>query len=316
MLTTFRTAAAPPRERLDYWQETVSRTLVGVDCRLGTGQFDGRVSILEACGFTVSTLGAVGHSAERDRARVAHDDDFDMLFLQLRGDMQVEVGGERLAIRPGDFYYYRGAMPHMLSFPDRFEHVTIRLPRRHAIDRLRALNQLGSFRLPGDGPLGRVAAATLRGLVDVADGLEERAAGAAARAAADLFFAAVEQDAGLSAAGPLRTGHRALILRARAAAEARHADPDLRPADVAAVVGVTERHLNRVLAAAGTTLGGLIRGVRLAAADRALADPLQVRRTVTEIAFACGFTDSSAFSRAYRAAYGRTPRDRRPVSVL
>lgn len=48
-------------------------------------------------------------------------------------------------------------------------------------------------------------------------------------------------------------------------------------------------------------------------ARRELSDPLHASRSVSDIAFACGFNDAAHFSRSFRARFGCAPRVLRPA---
>jgi len=85
-------------------------------------------------------------------------------------------------------------------------------------------------------------------------------------------------------------------------------DPALGPASVAAHIGVSARSLARLFAINGHTIERSIWSQRLAAARAALADPQLQHRSITDIAFSCGFNDAAHFSRSFAAAYGVTPR--------
>lgn len=78
-------------------------------------------------------------------------------------------------------------------------------------------------------------------------------------------------------------------------------------ADVARRCGMGERTLQRKLRARGVTFRKLIDNVRRDAALVHLADD---HVSVSEVAFALGFSDPSAFHHAFRRWTGRCPRDR------
>ena len=82
---------------------------------------------------------------------------------------------------------------------------------------------------------------------------------------------------------------------------------NLTPARLAAELGISERHLFRVLTDTGQRFGPRLRQQRLAAAAADLADPLQAHRSVLDIAVAQGFVNQSHFSRAFRETYGCAP---------
>jgi AraC family transcriptional activator of tynA and feaB len=71
------------------------------------------------------------------------------------------------------------------------------------------------------------------------------------------------------------------------------------------------RYANDVLARAETSIGRLVQEKRLARCRKALEDPFQEHRTVSEIAYGWGFSDMTHFGRAFKKAYGMLPRDYR-----
>jgi AraC-like DNA-binding protein len=76
-----------------------------------------------------------------------------------------------------------------------------------------------------------------------------------------------------------------------AAIEARLTDPALDAGAVATAAGISVRYVNAVLAREGTSIVRLIQARRLARCRKALEDPLQSHRTLSEIAYGWGFSD-------------------------
>jgi AraC-like DNA-binding protein len=86
-------------------------------------------------------------------------------------------------------------------------------------------------------------------------------------------------------------------------------DADLSVEDVARSVGLSPGHLQQLFrSAAGLTVADAIRDRRLANCRKALADPSLGNQSITDIAFRWGFSESSSFSRAFRRAFGISPR--------
>jgi AraC-like DNA-binding protein len=73
---------------------------------------------------------------------------------------------------------------------------------------------------------------------------------------------------------------------------------------VAARLNVSLRTLHRALAAEGTSYRRLLDQVRLDIAERHLRDD---RMSVAEVAFLAGFSEISAFHRAFKRWTGQTP---------
>ncbi|WP_428265037.1 AraC family transcriptional regulator [Haliangium sp.] len=93
--------------------------------------------------------------------------------------------------------------------------------------------------------------------------------------------------------------------RALDVVEARLPDGPPRLVDVAEELGVSEGALRRRLRDEGTTFTQLVDDLRRRRAEEMVADPAL---SLAEIAFLLGFSESSAFYRAFRRWTGHTPR--------
>jgi AraC-like DNA-binding protein len=89
------------------------------------------------------------------------------------------------------------------------------------------------------------------------------------------------------------------------------ADPDLNPETVARAIGVSTRQLHRMFAGREMTVMQTIRLRRLEGARREILSSLNRDRSLREIARNWGFLDVDVFSRAFRQAYGTSPREYR-----
>jgi len=98
------------------------------------------------------------------------------------------------------------------------------------------------------------------------------------------------------------TGRSAFLDRARRAATTNLTTPSL--AAIGRTLGISARTLRRHLEQEGTTLRALVDDVRRERADQLLAAGTSAK----EVAFALGFSEPSAFSRAYKRWTGRAPK--------
>lgn len=85
--------------------------------------------------------------------------------------------------------------------------------------------------------------------------------------------------------------------------------PELSPAHVARELSISPRQLHILFEPSGMSFARTLTGLRLERVRRLLRD--RPERTVTEIAYACGFDSLATFYRAFRASYGMTPMDTR-----
>lgn len=97
---------------------------------------------------------------------------------------------------------------------------------------------------------------------------------------------------------------------------ARLGSPELNLESAAKAFGLSPRSIQILFTVEGTTFTGFVLRERLALAHRRLSMPLLAQRTVSEIAFSCGFGDLSYFNRSFRKMYGETPSDVRHRSVF
>jgi AraC-like DNA-binding protein len=99
----------------------------------------------------------------------------------------------------------------------------------------------------------------------------------------------------------------ARLAAARAHMAAHFADPGYDVATCARHLGVSVRSLQGLLESDGTRFGDELRCLRLDHARALLADPANIGLRVTDIAFDCGFSDISHFTRQFRARFGDSP---------
>jgi AraC-like DNA-binding protein len=100
-----------------------------------------------------------------------------------------------------------------------------------------------------------------------------------------------------------------LLTRIRTYVGQHLADPDLRPATIAAAHNVSLRYLYKVCADAEFSLEQWIIAERLRGAREELARPASGHQSIAVIANRWGFSDPTHFGRRFRAAYGLAPRD-------
>lgn len=122
-----------------------------------------------------------------------------------------------------------------------------------------------------------------------------------------LFAHLLEAGDGL----PPETHRRTLTLRIQAFIREHLHDPHLTPATIAATHHISTSYLHRLFRDEDATVAAWIRRLRLEAARRDLTDPALHALPIHSIATRWGFPRATDFSRAYRAAYGTTPKDYR-----
>ena len=269
-----------------------------------------------ACGWAWLVTRALFDPAERDArwARVIG------LVLALSGALSVLAPERGLIWRVADnTYALSGSTALLLTFVEPFHRYTRDLPRAEkrfrfafvAIYALLVAVSVMGLRAVGEGPDAAVrdnlakSACALTGLVALMVALRfRRGHPLAARVVTAARRAPTEDDARL-----------AERLRQLLIDEAVDSRPELKIGDVAARLGEPEHRVSQCIS---TTLGFAnfnrwINHHRIARAKRMLALPDE-RRSILEIAFACGFASLGPFNRAFRDEVGTTPRAYRTAS--
>lgn len=104
---------------------------------------------------------------------------------------------------------------------------------------------------------------------------------------------------------------QARLARVKRAIALRLAQPDLSPAKLAAVLGMSSRNLHLLFRESGETCSEYVMRCRMVACRTALIDPAQAKRAVTDVAFAVGFNNLTSFYRAFRNTFKMTPLEMR-----
>ncbi|MEV7135895.1 helix-turn-helix domain-containing protein [Arthrobacter sp. NPDC093128] len=283
----------------DEWEDAVSRSFVPLRVSQLSKCFVGHISRQQLdSNYGLSRVKCEGSVLNRTPDQANGDSAQSVLFVtHLRGQARVSQNGRLAAQKPGHSVLYLTDRPYELDFPTAIDEVVLQVPAAALSTRRRRLDELAArsfeptmpFRLlqtyimqlsiEGTGRdsagLGRVAAE----LLDVALGSVD---GTYVNASGDATYASVKQ-----------------FVREHAC------DANLDPSTVAAAFHISLRQLYNLFTEAGQSPAEMIRQRRLDLAQGMLVnDP---KRPVATIAYECGFTDSSTFTRAFRANTGQTP---------
>ncbi|MBZ5719841.1 MAG: transcriptional regulator FeaR [Acidobacteriia bacterium] len=307
MSQPFSTGQLSPSDRIDAWQWK-ARQICG-DCRmhfpknlLFHGSIDSRkIGGLEWTRFSSSAISFMKTPPETARS----ENRCCIVITQLRGVRRYSQDGAAVILQPGDSTLIDSGHPWSSDCPGECTRLYLRVPRWMMENRLRMSEIPVARRIPGKAGLGATLFHLTTSLYDEAELLKPEEGGAVLEGYFEILSACIgrlREDRGI--------GHEGteLCLRIQTFIEAHLAEPSLGPAEIASAAGISVRHLHRLFSLKGHTVGGWIRGRRLQQCRSDLADPRLRERSITEIAFLWGFSDSAHFSRSFRRQFGLCPR--------
>jgi len=157
-----------------------------------------------------------------------------------------------------------------------------------------------------DHPLARLWSSHLVTAVALAHELTPKAATLVAQQSIDLL-AHVLDDSHRGRCSPGEAERDALFSAACRVIALEFGNPDLTPGHIARALGVSSRTLARVFARHDETIMRRVFDERVRQTAKLLATPEAAHRSITEIAFGCGFNDLSHFGRAFAGKMQMTP---------
>ncbi|GGR66650.1 AraC family transcriptional regulator [Streptomyces aureoverticillatus] len=321
--TLLRTDVVPAHDRFDLWRDHLHRTYAPTDLTCDdTADFPATQRLLRFGAVQLWTIAHPPLTLRRTPALIRRSDPaLCHVSLPRSGTMEVAARHGSFRHRPGDIVLQDTSRPTLMRA------TTDPGCRRVAGTGVFVPKELLPLPAGGvDGPLaggsltarcgpGALLATVLAQLI-----ADTRSFGPAdgprlQQVVVDLITSLIchTLDADTGAARDAR--HRTLVLRVKDHARRRLGDPELSPRGIAAAHHISVGHLHRLFQGEETTLAAWIRTQRLERIRRDLADPALRALPIHSVAARWGLVRAADFSRAFRAAYGMTPRDFRARSA-
>jgi AraC-like DNA-binding protein len=315
MQQLFSTRDVHPRERFDYWHEVARKNIVCHDLQAKNRlrfQAEMEAGVLAGAGFVRCTQSPVTVSRTADH--IARDRTDDLLVCrQIAGTMGFEQDGREVVLEAGDLTLLDPRLPLSGMFCSASDFLVLKLPRRDLEARMGNVQRMAARAMKPLDPETSLASSFLAMLPAHVGKMSHLAEEVLKHQTIDLI--AVSLAKMIQSGTPRISSARGLVLlRVRATIETRLSDPALDGEAVAAAAGVSVRYANSALAEVGTSVARYILERRLARCRRALEDPQQAHRSLTEIAYGWGFADMTHFGRSFRKAYEMLPSEYRKLA--
>lgn len=299
----FATESVHPAIREHTWLQAMDRLCLPVADLPGADGLVGEVLCLQSpLGTEVARVSAGPHefSGTYDAQPAGM-----WISILLRGQATLFHQGEYVCLSVDDIMYGPTGQPAHLRFTSSFQQLFIKLPQLLFDSQLKAPAGLHVKRISETDGIGRVFLSMLRML-------SESLCQIALEDLRPVEISLTEFLVSSLALERIGAGVRSSCLQGiYRTIETRLSDPDLSLEHVARLNGVSTRYLQKLFAEQGETFRGYRRKRRLERSRADLVSPLYVNLSITEICFRWGFNDAAHFSRAFRKAFGQSPRDYR-----
>jgi AraC-like DNA-binding protein len=241
-----------------------------------------------------------------------NDPEYYQLSLTVHGRMGLSHSGHEVALGTGDLVLYDSSRPFdgwAASETGAVAHIVAQVPKTLVPIRPNRVDRLIATRIPGDRGFGELLAQFLTQVTAKAHQYRPSDTGRLSTIILDLLAATVAQRLDDHSTLALESRQHALFLRVQAFIQQHLGDPELSPGLIAAAHHISTRSLHRLFQNQDTTAAAYIRQQRLERARRDLADPLLCTRPIHATARRWGFTRPADFTRAFRTAYGISPKE-------
>ena len=307
MSETFSTELIPAADRIEAW-EWNARRFCG-ECRFhfpNRRRFHGSMASKNLSGVGLSLFSSSALSFQKFPTASAHSENrFCTVITQLEGTRWYSQNDSVVVLKPGDSTLIDSAARWSSDCLGDCVRLYVRVPRWLIEDRLRTttlpIARIISVATAPGGALFRLANSLYR----EAEGLNSEEAAAML----ETYFGVLSGCLGVPRTDTAPEGNSDRILACiETFIEGHLAESTLGPVEVAAAVGISVRHAHRLFAKKGCTIGDWIRQRRLERCRADLACPRLHDRTITDIAFGWGFSESAHFSRSFKQQFGICPR--------
>ncbi|MEW6254911.1 MAG: helix-turn-helix domain-containing protein [Pseudomonadota bacterium] len=302
----FDTRGLEPEEGFAIWRDLFSPLFeIDLPDRGMMDRFRGSMENHHLGGVLLGRCTTVTQIFRRDSQVIARSGlDHYLIQLLCGGTSRGTMGQRDVDVGPGDVCLLDLAQT-VRTLDQDIDALSLCVPRAFLAPLLADPDGLHGLVLPASSPLGAMVGHSIRALARVVNALSAREAHAVARGTTALIAGCI----GPSIAERDRVSEHAEVARViaiRRFIDAHLGEPDLGPARICDAFAVSRPTLYRLF----EPMGGVVAFILQRRLARSLADLMSPRHPrVADVARRWGFSSEAVFSRAFRAAYGISPRD-------
>ncbi len=296
-------------DRADLWEQSLKNVCGGFrTISRDWSKFQGNIELRNIGGFDVAGISMNADRVVRSKKQIAESDDkYCFLIMQMQGCALLSQRNNEAFLEPGDMALIDSGYPSEFSYDGFMRQISLHIPREtlqsclpyHHIEEAKTISGLSG--------MGAVTKDFLASTYKEAGFIGEEAYPAVRSALLGFLTATLRGDLPTQ----IMDQKARQLSRIKKIIEQNLTDPDLCPARIARMSGISPRHLHRLFKGEGVSFGEWVRRRRLSEARRQLANKHFLDHSIIQIAFQWGFNDAAHFSRTFRKEFGQSPRDYR-----
>lgn len=313
----YSTSDFPCASKVSRWNDIIAEVFTPLETKaLRPADFEGAVDSVQLGDIYLANVKASPASVTRSaRSAALSRERHYFLHLQMKGEMLVSQDGREAHLKEGDMVLCDSALPYTLDYNTDASTLVMIAGPQDIKQRLPAPEIALGQRLSGVDGISSVLSGMLTSVWRHASvGIDEDIARRVGANLLDLFATSCMDSFGSrvaeSAVGAARRSH------IRCYIESNLKDSELSVASIASAFRISPRYLHMLFADEEETISGLIRRRRLEECKKRLADPMWRHRSITELAYAWGFNNTTHFARVFRERYGISPREFRNAAII
>lgn len=298
-------------ERLSYWNDLVCRTFLRVEVTpLLDGSFFGTISTNQLAYVKLVEVTTQPSLVTRSKQFITQtSEEYVKAIYQLGGETAFNQEGRMAHLSPGDWIFFDCMRPYSLAHLPTYDKnavLVVQLPKSIFCTRLPNLEVLMGYTLSSKAGLGKVTYNFIQSTLREMTGIKLESAPSLAETLVDLLVTNLSET--LYPAKSLVRSQAVMLLEVKSFIHRHLADPNLSSCTIAKALNISKSYLYLLFQGENTTVNRYIWDLRLEKCRADLANPLHSHRTITEIAFAWGFNNSTHFSRLFKDRYGQAAR--------
>jgi AraC-like DNA-binding protein len=309
-LKSISTADVRPSDRCEFWRANVEPVFGSLEVQFPSRKnFSASVDYTAVAHLVFSRLSApaphrVVRASETGRSGPA----FLKAVLLTRGRGIVEQNGRSTPLQAGEWTIYDTAQPYSMTIPEHAEMLFLLVPREKFLTRSLDLQDLVARKFSARRGMGKLIWSLVSDTFDQTEAIGEPSRHEVADIVVQMTRLALIDFSGERRATDAR---EALRNRVKLYIASHLGDPDLSITRLASVTGCTKRYLHMTFEQEDVSISDYILRLRLERCREDLLNPSCAHRSITDIAYYWGFSNSNHFSRCFKQAFGATARDSR-----